>query len=113
MLAIDAQTRHFTMPGAAMSEFREHAPAIAGAGIYSASILQRQVLVPVLFGHWRLDRLQGLSAEAEVARRRTLRFLERLAAASTACPGRHRSPLTLADTLGRRPLRCDSAGPAR
>jgi hypothetical protein len=62
-----------------MSEFREHALAIAGAGIYSASILHRQVLVPVLFGHWRLDRLQGLSAEAEVARRRTVRFLERLA----------------------------------
>jgi acyl-[acyl-carrier-protein] desaturase len=79
VLAIDAQTRHFTMPGAAMSEFREHALAIAGAGIYSASILHRQVLVPVLFGHWRLDRLQGLSAEAEVARRRTVRFLERLA----------------------------------
>jgi len=79
VVAIDAQTRHFTMPGAAMAEFREHTLAIANAGIYSASILHRQVLVPVLLGHWRLDRLEGLSAEAEVARQRTLRFLQRLA----------------------------------
>ena len=96
VLAIDAQTRHFTMPGAAMAEFREHALAIAGAGIYSASILHRQVLVPVLYGHWRLDRLQGLSAEAEVARRRTVRFLERLA--------------RLADRLARQPSATAAVG---
>jgi acyl-[acyl-carrier-protein] desaturase len=78
VLAIAAQARHFTMPGMGMAELHEHAPAIAGAGIYSMAILQRQVLVPVLLGHWRLDRLDGLSPEAETARQRTLRFLERL-----------------------------------
>jgi acyl-[acyl-carrier protein] desaturase len=78
VLAIDAQARHFTMPGLDMPELHEHAPAIADAGIYSMAILQRQVLAPVLLGHWRLDRLDGLSQHAETARRRTLRFLERL-----------------------------------
>jgi acyl-[acyl-carrier-protein] desaturase len=91
VLAIDAQTRHFTMPGAGMSEFREHALAIAGAGIYSASTLHRQVLVPVLLGHWRLDRREGLSAEAEAARQRTLRFLERLARLADRLAARQRS----------------------
>ena len=35
VLAIDAQARHFTMPGLDMPELHEHAPAIADAGIYS------------------------------------------------------------------------------
>jgi hypothetical protein len=35
VLAIAAQARHFTMPGMGMAELHEHAPAIAGAGIYS------------------------------------------------------------------------------
>ena len=77
VLAIAAQARHFAMPGIGMAELHEHAPAIADAGIYSMAILQRQVLTPVLLGHWRLDRLDGLSPDAETARRRTLRFLER------------------------------------
>jgi acyl-[acyl-carrier-protein] desaturase len=78
VLAIATQSRGFAMPGIGMAELHEHAPAIADAGIYSMAILQRQVLVPVLLGSWRLDRLQGLSPDAETARRRTLRFLERL-----------------------------------
>ena len=82
-------------------------------------ILQRQVLMPVLLGHWRLDRLEGLSPDAETARRRTLRFLERLAGSSTACRtaalGRHRRLTLEPNTLsGRRPPRAAiSPGPAR
>jgi len=78
VLAIEAQARHFAMPGTGMAELDEHAPAIADAGIYSLATLQRQVLSPVLLGHWRLDHLDGLSPDADAARRRTLRFLERL-----------------------------------
>ena len=78
VLAIDAQARHFAMPGLDMPELHEHAPAIADAGIYSMAILQRQVLAPVLLGHWRLDRLDGPTPDVDKARRRTLRFLERL-----------------------------------
>jgi len=78
VLAIEAQARHFAMPGTGMAELDEHAPAIAAAGIYSLATLQRQVLSPMLLGQWRLDRLDGLSSDADAARRRTLRFLDRL-----------------------------------
>ena len=55
VLAIEAQARHFTMPGTSIPGFGEHATAIAEAGIYSATMLHQQVLVPVLLGHWHLD----------------------------------------------------------
>ncbi len=78
MLAIEAQARHFAMPGIGIPDFQDHAAAIARAGIYSAATLHHQVLVPVLLGHWRLGDLGGLSPAAEAARQRTLRFLERM-----------------------------------
>jgi acyl-[acyl-carrier-protein] desaturase len=78
VLAIDAQVRHFAMPGAGMTDFREQAEAIAAAGIYSVASFHRQVLCPVLLGQWQLDRLEGLSPPAAAAQRRTLRFLVRM-----------------------------------
>ena len=78
VLAIDAQVRHFAMPGAGMADFREHAKAISAAGIYSVASFHGQVLCPVLLGQWRLDRLEGLSPPAAAAQQRTLRFLARM-----------------------------------
>jgi acyl-[acyl-carrier-protein] desaturase len=78
VMAIEAQARHFAMPGAELPGFTNHAAAIADAGIYSTAMFHDQVLVPVLVTHWRLDHLTGLSVEAEDARDRTLRFLDRI-----------------------------------
>lgn len=77
--AIDSQVRHFTMPGSALPGFTEHSREIAEAGIFSATSLLEQVLVPCVLRHWRLDTLPGLTAEAQRARDRTVAFLERLA----------------------------------
>jgi len=86
-LAIEAQARHFAMPGAGIPGFADHAQAIADAGIYSGAMFHDQVLVPVLVAHWGLDRLNGLSLEAEAARERTLRFLDRLGRLVSRLPG--------------------------
>ena len=36
------------------------------------------MLVPVVLRHWKLEELEGLSAEAEEARTRVLRYMSRL-----------------------------------
>jgi acyl-[acyl-carrier-protein] desaturase len=87
VVAIEAQARHFAMPGAGLPGFADHAEAIAGAGIYSAAMFHDQVLMPVLIARWGLDRLDGLSPDAEEARDRTLRFLDRLGRLVTRLPG--------------------------
>jgi acyl-[acyl-carrier-protein] desaturase len=85
--AIEAQARHFTMPGAGISGFHDHAVAIAEAGIYSTAMLHEQVLVPVLLGQWRLGELTGLPADALAARDRTLRFVDSIGRLATRLPG--------------------------
>jgi acyl-[acyl-carrier-protein] desaturase len=87
VLAIEAQARHFTMPGASIPGFADHAAAIAEAGIYSAAMLHEQVLVPVLLGQWHLDEVRGLSPDAAAARDRTLRFVDRLGRLASRLPG--------------------------
>jgi acyl-[acyl-carrier-protein] desaturase len=77
VMAIDAQIRHFSMPGATIPGFDAHAAAIAEAGIYSAAALHEQVLVPLVVRHWDLGHLEGLSPAAERARERVLRFIDR------------------------------------
>jgi acyl-[acyl-carrier-protein] desaturase len=76
--AIESQVRHFTMPGAGIPGFAEHTRAIAECGIFSATLLLEQVLVPCALRHWRIDHLSGLSPEAEHSRDRTMAFLDRL-----------------------------------
>jgi acyl-[acyl-carrier-protein] desaturase len=87
VFAVEAQARHFTMPGAGLPGFHDHAVAIADAGIYSATLLHEQVLVPVLLGHWRLGDLTGLRPDATAARDRTLRFVDRIGRLATRLPG--------------------------
>jgi acyl-[acyl-carrier-protein] desaturase len=87
VFAVEAQTRHFTMPGTGLPGFHDHAVAIADAGIYSAAMLHDQVLVPVLLGHWRLGELTGLPPDASAARDRTLRFVDRIGRLATRLPG--------------------------
>ena len=78
VVAISRQVRGFAMPGATIAGFAEHARAIAEAGIYSTATFLQQVAVPLAFRHWAVDDVEGLTGEAEGARRRLHKFVERL-----------------------------------
>jgi acyl-[acyl-carrier protein] desaturase len=78
MLAIARQVVGFAMPGSDMSGFAHKARAMARAGIYNLRIHLDQVLRPLLLARWRVDRIDGLSDEAQRAREDLLRHLERV-----------------------------------
>jgi acyl-[acyl-carrier-protein] desaturase len=82
VLAIAAQVRGFQMPGTGIPDFATHATAIANAGIYDFAIHHDQILVPVVLRHWRLETIEGLSPEAEIARGKTVRYIQRMARVS-------------------------------
>ena len=77
VLAIERQVTGFAMPGQGIPDFSAHAAAIAKAGIYDLAVHHDQILVPVILRQWRLAELTGLSDEAERARDRTLKHIER------------------------------------
>jgi hypothetical protein len=66
------------MPGTGIPGFDRHSAAIARAGIYDATILHEQVLVPVILNHWRVDHLEQLSSAAEQARNALMKRIDRL-----------------------------------
>jgi acyl-[acyl-carrier-protein] desaturase len=70
------------MPGTGIPDFPVHATAIANAGIYDFAIHHDQILVPVVLRHWRLESIEGLSPEAELARGKTVRYISRMARVS-------------------------------
>lgn len=76
--AIERQVTTFEMPGAGIEGFAAHAAAIAAAGIYDFGVHYRHILVPVVLRHWALESIEGLDAEAEAARDRTLRWIARM-----------------------------------
>lgn len=76
--AIERQVLNFEMPGTGIPNFTAHATAIANAGIYDLPIHYEKVLAPVVIRHWGLERIEGLDAEAEQARDRTLHHMERI-----------------------------------
>ena len=82
VLAIDRQVRGFEMPGTGIPDFAGHAKAIAAAGIYDFASHHDRILQPVVIGHWRLEHLEGLRPEAESARVRVLRYIERVGKAA-------------------------------
>jgi acyl-[acyl-carrier-protein] desaturase len=79
VLAIEKQVRGFEMPGTGIPDFGAHAKAIANAGIYDFASHSEQILEPVVRRHWGLESLEGLDAEAEEARARTLRHMDKVA----------------------------------
>jgi acyl-[acyl-carrier-protein] desaturase len=83
MLAISRQVMGFAMPGIDIPEFRAKAIEIAKNGIYDLRIHHDKVVMPVLFKHWKIDTLTGLSPEAEAAREATMNFLPALDAMAT------------------------------
>jgi acyl-[acyl-carrier-protein] desaturase len=78
MLAIDRNVREFAMPGTGIPNFGSHARAIANAGIYDFAAHHDLILEPVVLSHWRIESLEGLSPEAEDARVRCLRHIEKV-----------------------------------
>jgi acyl-[acyl-carrier-protein] desaturase len=86
--AIERQVRTFEMPGAGIVDFSAHASAIAAAGIYDLLLHHDQVLVPVVLRHWGLESIEGLDAEAEQARVRTLEHIARLQRVGTRIASR-------------------------
>ncbi|HEY8523571.1 MAG TPA: acyl-ACP desaturase [Acidimicrobiales bacterium] len=78
VIAIERQVREFEMPGTGIVDFDAHARAIARAGIYNFLIHHDQILVPVVLRHWGIEKLTGLSDEAERAREALLTRIERI-----------------------------------
>jgi acyl-[acyl-carrier-protein] desaturase len=74
--AIKRQVFGFAMPGIDVPEFRAKALEMAKAGIYDLRIHRDQVVIPVLFTHWKIDELTGLTEEAEAARDEISQYLE-------------------------------------
>ena len=68
----------FEMPGTGIADFREHAQAIANAGIYDLVIHHDKILVPVVERHWKIAELGGLSDSAEAARESLFAYMARL-----------------------------------
>lgn len=81
VLAIERQVRDFEMPGTGIIDFDAHARAIAKVGIYDFEVHHDSVLVPVILRHWAIDKLEGLSPEAEEARTRLFKRMDRIARA--------------------------------
>lgn len=76
--AIERQVRTFEMPGLGIPDFAAHASAIAALGIYDLVLHHDQVLAPVVLRHWNLESVEGLDADAEAARERTIRHIARI-----------------------------------
>jgi acyl-[acyl-carrier-protein] desaturase len=76
--AIERQVRSFEMPGAGIEDFKAHARVIADAGVYDFASHHDQILVPVVFKHWRIEQLQNLKAAAEQARERLVKHVEKV-----------------------------------
>lgn len=76
--AIESQVRTFEMPGTGIIDFAAHASAIAAAGIYDFLIHHDKVLLPVVVRHWKVDKLEGLTPEAEQAREKVLHQIARI-----------------------------------
>jgi acyl-[acyl-carrier-protein] desaturase len=68
VMAIEAEVREFAMPGVGIPDFEMHAKAIAKHQIYDMLIHHEKILVPVVLNHWKVEKLTGLSPEAERAR---------------------------------------------
>ncbi len=76
--AIERQVRTFEMPGAGIEDFKVHARVIADAGVYDFASHHDQILVPVVFKHWRIEQLQNLKSAAEQARERLVSYIEKV-----------------------------------
>jgi acyl-[acyl-carrier-protein] desaturase len=78
IMAIERQVRDFEMPGTGIIDFDAHAKAIAKAGIYDFLIHYEQILVPVILRHWNIEKIEGLTPEADKARASVVKRIDRI-----------------------------------
>ena len=83
MMAIHRQVTGFQMPGLEIPEFKAKAIQMAKAGIYDLRIHHDQVVLPVLFKHWKIDQIADLTDEAKEAREGIMNYLAMLDATAT------------------------------
>lgn len=76
--AIERQVRNFEMPGAGIEDFKVHARVIADAGVYDFASHHDQILVPVVFKHWRIEQIENLKAAGEQARDRLVKHVNKV-----------------------------------
>lgn len=109
VMAIERQVTEFEMPGTGIVDFEAHAMAIAKAGIYDLQVHHDQILLPVVLRHWGVADLEGLTPEAETARTRLLKRIDRVGRAGRRLAARW------AETEARDAARSEgtSAGPGR
>jgi acyl-[acyl-carrier-protein] desaturase len=101
--AIERQVRDFEMPGTGIPGFKRHAQAIASAGLYNLLQHHEQILEPVVMKWWKVESLQGLTAEAEQAREALIRQIHRIGSAARRLADRARDAAERArTTIGER-----------
>jgi acyl-[acyl-carrier-protein] desaturase len=76
--AIERQVREFEMPGTGIPGFKQHAEAIARDGLYNLMQHHDQILEPVVVKWWKIESLQNLTPDAEIAREKVLRQIQRI-----------------------------------
>ncbi len=80
--AMERQVREFEMPGTGIPGFKQHAEAIARGNLYNLQQHHDQILEPVVVKWWKVESLQGLTSEAEIARDALLKRIQRIGVAA-------------------------------
>ena len=78
VLAIDRQVEGFNMPGKGIADFPNHAKRVAKVGIYDFVEHHDHIVLPLVMRHWKVESIEGLSAEADEARERLVKYVGRL-----------------------------------
>ena len=98
--AIERQVREFEMPGTGIPGFKHHAALIADAGLYNLSQHHSQILEPVVLKWWKIESLQGLTTEAEIARDKVMRQIQRIGKVARRLADRAREAADKARLVG-------------
>jgi acyl-[acyl-carrier-protein] desaturase len=88
--ALERQVREFEMPGTGIPGFKQHAELIARGGLYNLQQHHDQILEPVVLKWWKVESLQGLTPEAELARDALMRRIGRIGVAAKRLADRAR-----------------------
>ncbi len=75
--ALERQLIGFAMPGTGIPDFAEHSKRIAAAGIYDLVAHFDKIIEPVVLREWKIDQLENLTPEAEQARDRTMKYIDK------------------------------------
>ncbi|NNE95783.1 MAG: acyl-ACP desaturase [Acidimicrobiales bacterium] len=77
MKALERQLIGFAMPGTGIPDFAEHSKRIAAAGIYDLIAHFDKIIEPVVLREWKVDTIEGLDGEAEAARERVMKYIDK------------------------------------